>query len=60
MCPSLVYADMAFTAAEHSFSHIYPQHKILKLRLRDMQISKPLLLQDECSGPTLRVAVTGC
>ncbi|KGO38588.1 Acyl transferase/acyl hydrolase/lysophospholipase [Penicillium expansum] len=58
LCPSSVYADMAFTAARYIQSVLDPSTPVAPLDVRDMEVHKPLLIQPGATKQIIRVTAT--
>ncbi|ROV87534.1 hypothetical protein VMCG_10688 [Cytospora schulzeri] len=57
LCPSSVYADMAFTAAKY-IQTLMESELILSMDVRRMQVHKPLLIQPGDTRQIIRVQAT--
>ncbi|KAJ6178070.1 Acyl transferase/acyl hydrolase/lysophospholipase [Penicillium mononematosum] len=58
LCPSSVYADMAFTAAGYIQSTLDPSVSIAPMDVREMEVHKPLLIQPGTTKQIIRVTAT--
>ena len=55
LCPSSVYADMAFTAASYIHSRLEPHAPILAMDVSDMEIFQPLIAKPDSSSQSVLV-----
>ena len=55
LCPSSVYADMAFTAASYIHSRLEPLAPFPAMDIRDMKIFHPLIANPDSSSQTVLV-----
>ncbi|KAJ5174236.1 Acyl transferase/acyl hydrolase/lysophospholipase [Penicillium canariense] len=58
LCPSSVYADMAFTAAGYIQSVLNPSAPVAPMDVRDMEVHKPLLIKPGATKQIIRVTAT--
>ncbi|KAJ5345900.1 Acyl transferase/acyl hydrolase/lysophospholipase [Penicillium brevicompactum] len=58
LCPSSVYADMAFTAAGYIQSILDPSAPVAPMDVRDMEVHKPLLIQPGATKQIIYVTAT--
>lgn len=58
LCPSSVYADMAFTAARYIQSILDPSAPVAPMDVRDMEVHKPLLIQPGATKQVIIVTAT--
>lgn len=58
LCPSSVYADMAFTAASYVYSKMQPSDPVPAMDVSRMEVSRPLVVLPTCSSPSQLIKVT--
>ena len=56
LCPSSVYADMAFTAASYIHSHMKPSMSVPAMDVRDMEIFQPLIAMPDSQTQIVKVS----
>ena len=56
LCPSSVYADMAFTAASYIHSRMEPSVPVPAMDIRDMEIFHPLIAKSNASNQAVSVS----
>ena len=58
LCPSSVYADMAFTAASYVYSKMQPFDPVPAMDLSDMEVFHPLVVLPTYNSPSQLIMVT--
>ncbi|MCJ1479554.1 hypothetical protein MMC13_008240 [Lambiella insularis] len=58
LCPSSVYADMAFTAASYVYSKMQPFDPVPAMDLSGMEVFHPLVVLPTCNSPSQLIYVT--
>ncbi|KAL8709007.1 MAG: hypothetical protein Q9220_006216 [cf. Caloplaca sp. 1 TL-2023] len=56
LCPSSVYADMAFTAASYIHSRMQPGSPVPAMDISDMEIFQPLIAKSNAPSQTISVS----
>lgn len=58
LCPSSVYADMAFTAATYVYSRMQPADPVPAMDVSDMEVFHPLVVLPTGNSPSQLVKIT--
>ena len=58
LCPSSVYADMAFTAASYVYSKMQPFDPVPAMDVSDMEVFHPLVVLPQNNSPSQLIKVT--
>ncbi|KAL8701306.1 MAG: hypothetical protein Q9201_004977 [Fulgogasparrea decipioides] len=58
LCPSSVYADMAFTAAAYIYSKMQPSDPVPAMDVSDMEVFHPLVVPPTGNSPSQLIKIT--
>ncbi len=58
LCPSSLYADMAFTVGEHLYRLLHPHGPTAQINVCNMEVVKPFIAEATTEGQIIRLSAT--